>query len=141
MVTVVRPRAKFLVKGDFQSNLCISDKCSLRREGCFASGADSVPEKYTATPTATDAFIHSHFIIKETVSHLHPLLPMDWGDEYTMPAVPKTCLHLAGLVNPPHYKPTKYPLLLTYSQASAEELVGLKTSSQSIIQVTTCSMN
>lgn len=44
MVTVVRPQAKLLVSGNFQSNLHISHTSisfKVRREGCFASGAVS----------------------------------------------------------------------------------------------------
>lgn len=77
MATGVRPQAELLVSGDFQSNFHTSDtsfELSLRREGCFASGAVSVrsytTQKETVTPTATDAFIHSHFIIRETVPTL-----------------------------------------------------------------------
>lgn len=49
MVAGVRPKAKLLVSGDFESNSHTSDtsfELSLRREGCFASGAVSVLEKY-----------------------------------------------------------------------------------------------
>lgn len=74
------------------------------RDGGYAR--ISAREAQAVTPTATDAFIHTHFIRRGTASHHHPLLPMEYRDSYRIrktSVVLKIYLCLAKLVNPVHY--------------------------------------
>lgn len=74
------------------------------RDGGYAR--ISAREAQAVTPTATDAFIHTHFIRRGTASHHHPLLPMEYRDSYRIrktSGVLKIYLCLAKLVNPVHY--------------------------------------